>query len=79
MTASTWSTTCFYLLAGKDLGVGTRLLHPVGVVRPAGRERRVPGLLKDAGPAVPTTGKQPKAVHEHDGGPARGVDLFDLR
>ena len=68
-------------LVGEDLGVGVGLLDRVGVVGPAGRERRVAGLLEDRRPAVPAAGQQPEAVDEDDGlqpGLVGTIDLLGL-
>jgi hypothetical protein len=68
-------------LVREDLGMGVRLGDRLGIVGPAGRERRVAGLLEDGGPAVPAARQQPEAVDEHDGrlaGSVRALDFLGL-
>ena len=66
-------------LVREDLGVGVGLLHRVGVVRPARRQRGVAGLLEQRRPAVPAARQEPEAVDEDDRrqtGPVGAVDLL---
>ena len=68
-------------LVGEHLGVRVGLLDRLGVVGPAGRQRRVAGLLEDRRPAVPAARQQPQAVDEHDrlqAGRVRARDLLGL-
>ena len=65
-------------LVGEDLGVRVGLLDGLGIVGPAGRQRRVAGLLEDRGPAVPAARQQPQAVDEDDRLQARRVGALDL-
>ena len=51
-------------LVGEHLGMGLGLLDGGRVVRPAGRERDVAGLLEQRRPAIPTARQQPQAVNE---------------
>jgi len=65
-------------LVGEDLGVGVGLLDGLGIVGPAGRQRRVAGLLEDRRPAVPAAGEKPEPVDEDDGLKAGLVGTVDL-
>src|SRR5437879_3807349 len=67
-----------YLLVGKDLRVSVGLRDGLRVVGPARRERGVAVLLEQRSPAVPTTGEEPKPVHEHDGLRRRAIGTVDL-
>ena len=66
-------------LAGEHLRVGVRLLHRQRVVRPAGGDGHVAGVLEERRPPVPAGVQQPQPVHEHHRLLARGVRPVDLR
>src|SRR6202171_1336664 len=65
-------------LLGEHPGVCPGLGDGRGVIGPTRCNRRVAGLLKNRGPAVPAAREQPEAVDENDRSPAARVGTFDL-
>ena len=68
-------------LVGEDLGFRPGDLDRFRIVRPVRRQRDVPGLLEQRGPAVPARGQQPQPVdedHRRRRARIRALDLLAL-
>src|SRR5258707_791067 len=65
-------------LVREDLGMRVCLGHSLGIVRPAGSECGIAGLLEDHRPAIPTAGQQPEAMNEDYGLSPGRIGIFDL-